>query len=145
MADNPTGADVPLTDQVKGSAQQAVQQGQQYAGQAVGLLGTRLKSALTQQKDNLATGITDVAQILKQNSESLTGQGVGIFAVPYVNQAADKLAEVGTTIQGKGIEEVIQDTENFGRNQPVLFLGAATLIGFAAARFLKSSGQSAAA
>jgi len=145
MPDNQNGADAPLADQVKEQAQQAVQQGQQYAGQVVGLLGTRLKSALTQQKDNLATGITDVAQILKQNSESLTGQGIGVFAVPYVNQAADKLTEVGTTIQGKGIEEVIQDTENFGRNQPAIFLGAATLIGFAAARFLKSSGQSAAA
>ena len=141
MADNQTGADIPLTDQVKEQAQQAVQQGQQYAGQAVDLLSTRLKAALTQQKDSLATGITDVAQILRQNSESLTGQGIGVFAAPYVNQTVQKLTDVGTTIQDKGIDEVISDTENFGRTRPAIFLGIATMIGFAAARFLKSSGQ----
>ena len=145
MADTQNGAEAPLTDQVKQQTQQVVQQGQQYAGQAVDLVSTRVKSALTQQKDHLATGITDVAQILKQNSESLTGQGIGVFAAPYVDQAVQKLTEVGTTIQGKNIDEVIQDTENFGRAQPALFLGAATLIGFAAARFLKSSGQTASA
>jgi len=145
MADTQNGADAPLTDQVKDQVkqqtQQAMQQGQQYAGQAMDLISTRVKSALTQQKDTLATGITHVAQILKQNGDSLTGQGIGVFAAPYVNQAVQKITEVGTTIQGKGIDEVIQDMETFGRAQPALFLGAATLIGFAAARFLKSSGQ----
>ena len=143
------GADAPLADQVKDQVkqqtQQAVQQGQQYAGQAVNLISTRVKAALTQQKDSLATGITDVAQILKKNGDSLTGQGVGIFAAPYVDMAVQKITEVGTTIQAKDIDEVIQDTENFGRAQPALFLGAATLIGFAAARFLKSSSQTAVA
>ena len=51
---NPPGADAPFTeqvkDQVKQQTQQAVQQGQQYAGQAVELLSTRIKAALTQQK-----------------------------------------------------------------------------------------------
>ncbi len=145
MADTQNGAEAPLTDQVKQQTQQVVQQGQQYAGQAVDLVSTRVKSALSQQKDHLATGITDVAQILKQNGEALTGQGIGVFAAPYVDQAVQKLTEVGTTIQGKNIDEVIQDTENFGRSQPAVFLGAAALIGFAAARFLKSSGQAASA
>lgn len=149
MADNQNGADAPFTeqvkDQVKQQTQQAVQQGQHYAGQAVDLLGTRVKSALTQQKDSLATGITDIAQIVKQNGESLTSQGIGVFAAPYVDQAVQKLSDVGTTIQQKSIDEVLRDTENFARVQPALFLGAATFIGFAAARFLKSSGQVAAA
>ena len=139
------GADAPLADQVKGQAQQAVQQGQQYAGQAVGLAGTRIKSTLAQQKDALATGLTDAAQILKQNGDSFRSQGVGVFAGPYIDQAVQKLTDAGTAIQGKDIDEVIRDTENFGRAQPAAFLGAAALIGFVAARFLKSSGQSAAA
>ena len=144
QADTENGASVPFTEQIKEQTQQAVQQSQQYAGQAVDLMGTRVKSALTQQKDALATGITETAQVLKQNSASFRSQGIGTFAGPYIDQAAQKLSDVGATIQAKDIDEVIRDTENFARIQPAYFLGAATLIGFVAARFLKSSGAQAA-
>ena len=130
-------------DTVTQGAEQAVQQGQQYAGQAAALIGTRVKDAATQQKDALATGITDVAQILQQNTDSFKDQGIGIFAAPYLDMAVSKLNEVGSTIQGKDMDEVIQDAEQFARAQPVAFLSLAALIGFLAARFLKSSGASA--
>lgn len=106
-------------------------------------MGTRVRTALTQQKDALATGITDAAQIPKQNGDSFRTQGIGVFAAPYIDQAAAKLTEVGTTIQGKDIDEVLRDTENFGRSQPAYFLGIAALLGFAAARFLKGTGTQA--
>ena len=134
----------PLADQVKEQTQQAVQQGQQYAGQAVDLVSTKLKATLGEQKDSLASSLANTAQMLKQNSGTLGNQGLGALVVPYINQAADKLSEVGTTIQQKSVDEVIQDTENFGRSQPAYFLAAAAVIGFAAARFLKSSGAQAA-
>lgn len=138
---------VPLVDQVKEQvkqgAGQAVQQGQQYAGQAAELIGTRVKGAAGQQKDALATGINDIASILKQNNDSFRQQGIGVFAAPYIDQAVQKLTEVGTTIQGKDVDEVIRDTERFARVQPAVFLGLAALIGFVAARFLKSSGAPA--
>lgn len=51
----------------------------------------------------------------------------------------------GTNIQQKDIDEVIRETEDFARVQPAIFLGGAALLGFVAARFLKSSGQQAAA
>ncbi len=128
-----------ITGQIKEQTQSAVQQGQQYAGQAVDMVGSRVKTVLTQQKDALATGITDAAQILKKNGDSFRSQGVGAFAAPYLDQAADKLTEVGTTIKGKDADEVIRDAESFGRTQPAYFLGIAALLGFAAARFLKST------
>lgn len=153
MADTPettpVGADAPFTeqvkDQVKQQTQQVVQQGQQYAGQAVDLLSTRVKTALSQQKDHLATGVIDVAQIVKQSGDDLRGKGLGSLASPYIDQAAQKLADFGTTAQQKDIDEVIRDTENFARLKPAAFVGIATLVGFVAARFLKSSGQPASA
>ncbi len=126
----------PIVDQVK-------EQGQQYAGQAAALISTRVKDAATLQKDALATGITDIAQILKQNGDSFKDQGVGVFAAPYLDMAASKLSEVGSGIQDKSMEEVLQDTEQFARTQPVVFLSVAALLGFLAARFLKSSGAPA--
>lgn len=133
-----------ITGQIKEQTQSAVQQGQQYAGQAVELVESRVKTVLTQQKDALATSITETAQILKQSGDSFRSQGIGAFAVPYIDRAADKLTEVGTTIKGKDADEVIRDTENFGRSQPAYFLGVAALLGFAAARFLKSTSTQAA-
>ncbi len=130
-------------DTVTQGAEQAVQQGQQYAGQAMGLISTRVKDAATQQKDALATGITDIAQILKQNTDSFKEQGIGIFAAPYLDMAVSKLNDVGSGIQDKSMDEVIQDTEQFARTQPVVFLAVAALLGFLAARFLKSSGAPA--
>lgn len=134
-----------ITGQIKEQTQSAVQQGQEYAGQAVGVVQSRVKTVLTQQKDALATGITDAAQILKQNGDSFRTQGVGAFAAPYIDQAATKLTEVGTTIQGKDVDEVIHDTEAFARTQPAYFVGIAAVLGFAAARFLKSTSTQAAA
>lgn len=130
-----------LTDQVKEQAQQAVQQGQQYAGQAVDVLRTQIKSQLTHQKDALGVGATEVAQIVKKSADDLRGKGLGAFVSPYIEQAAQKLTEFGTTAQQKDIDEVIRDTESFARTQPAVYLSIATLVGFVAARFLKSSGQ----
>lgn len=133
-----------ITGQIKDQTQQAVQQGQQYAGQAVDLVGSRVKTALTQQKDALAVGITDAATALKQNSDSFRSQGIAALASPYLDQAAAKLTEVGTMIQAKDMDQIVRDTETFGRTQPAYFLGAAALLGFAAARFLKSTSAQAA-
>jgi len=145
---NPSGADAPFTeqvkDQVKQQTQQVVQQGQQYAGQAVDVLRTQIKSQLTHQKDALGVGVTEVAQIVKKSAEDLRGKGLGAFASPYIEQAGQKLTDFGTIAQQKDIDEVIRDTESFARVQPAVFVGIATLIGFVAARFLKSSGQTAA-
>lgn len=143
QTDSNNSSAAPLADQVKEQTQQAVQQGQQYAGQAVGLISTRLKDTLAVQKDSLAASITDAADLLKQNGGAFRSQGVGLLVSPYLDQAAEKLTEVGTTIQQKSIDEVIQDTEAFGRTQPAYFLAAAAVVGFAAARFLKSSGAQA--
>lgn len=142
----PVGTDAPFTDQVKDQVkqqtQQAVQQGQQYAGKAVDLLSTRVKTALSQQKDHLATSATDAAQIVKQSADGLRGKGgLGSLASPYIEQAAQKLTDFGTAAQQKDIDEVIRDTEDFARLRPAAFVGIATLVGFVAARFLRSSGQ----
>lgn len=139
------GAGAPLTEQVKQQTQQAVQQGQQYAGRAVDMARTQIKSQLAHQKDNLAVGVSDIAQIVKQSGDQIRGHGLGTLAGPYIDQAAEKLTNFGTNIQEKDVDEVIRETEAFARVQPALFLGGAAVLGFVAARFLKSSSDQAAA
>ena len=130
-----------VKEQVKQGTQKAVQQGQQYMGQAADLLTTQVKATLTQQKNHVPTGITDVAQLLQQNSEAFRSQGVGVYAAPYIDQAVGKLNEVGQTIRNKDIDEVIRDSEAFARVQPAVFLGIAATLGFFAARLPKSTSE----
>lgn len=139
-SDTQTGTGSPVAEQVKQQTQQAVQQGQHYAGRAVDAVRAQVKTQLTHQKDALGVGATEVAQIIKQSGESLQTKGLGAYVSPYIEQAATILTNFGTSTQQKDVDEVIRETEQFARVQPTLFLGGAILLGFATVRFLKSSG-----
>jgi hypothetical protein len=57
----------------------------------------------------------------------------------YVHDAGTKLEDAATNVREKNMEELIEGFSAFARQQPALVFGAATLAGFALARFLKSS------
>ncbi|MBV9851319.1 MAG: hypothetical protein JO250_16740 [Armatimonadetes bacterium] len=146
MSDNSTSPAPPLAEQAKEQAHQAVEQGKQAVQQgkemAGGLLDRareQVKSQLGTQKDNAAAGLSDVAQALLLSSNHLQGQGQGAVA-----QLGDKAAEQITRLSGylreRDVDDVVDEVQNFARQQPALFLGSAVLLGLVAARFLKSTG-----
>lgn len=51
-----------ITGQIKEQTQQAIQPGQQYAAQAVDIVGSRIKTALTQLLDKATEAASDLAQ-----------------------------------------------------------------------------------
>lgn len=59
-----------------------------------------------------------------------------------VEQANDGLRRMSDKLRNKNLDEIMRDAESFARQQPVVFLGAAAVAGFLAARFLKSSKRS---
>jgi len=130
------------TQQVKEQAQQAVQQGQQKVNQVWELGRTQFRGALTGQKERVATGLGDVAQMLTQSATTMRDQGqTGGSAL--ADSLAQKIAKLSQTVHQKEIEEILADTEDFARRQPAVFLTISTLLGVLLARFLKSSGQAA--
>lgn len=139
MANNLNGTDAPLTEQIKQQTHQAVDQGKQAAGQAVNLLRDQVKLQLSQRKDQVAVAVTDVGQWIQQSGGELKKQGYGMVVGPYLDAASGRLTEWGTSIQDKDIEEIVSQTEAFARVQPIIFLTSAAILGFFAARFLKSS------
>ncbi len=151
MPDTDTHTSPPLTEQVadkakqqtqqvKEQAQQAVQQGQQKVNQVWELGRTQFRGALTGQKERVATGLGDVAQMLTQSAATLRDQGQPGGSV-LADSLAQRITKLSETVHQKEIEEILSDTEDFARRQPAVFLTIATLLGILLARFLKSSGQ----
>jgi hypothetical protein len=51
-----------------------------------------------------------------------------------IEQGADRLAGLAQDLRNKDLRTLIADAEHFARRQPVLFTGAAMLLGFALTR-----------
>lgn len=130
--------------QVKVQAQQVAQQGQQAVSHAWELGRTQFRGMLTGQKDKVASSLGDVAAMLHQTGSQMREQGQP-GGGKIAETVADRITQISTGIQEKEIEEILADTEDFARSQPVVFLSIAALLGFILARFLKSSGQAAGA
>ena len=56
-------------------------------------------------------------------------------------QIAEGIADVSDAMREKDLSTMVQDVSAFARNNPLVFLGGAALIGFAATRFAKASGE----
>ncbi|HEV2956739.1 MAG TPA: hypothetical protein VGX95_11530 [Xanthobacteraceae bacterium] len=57
----------------------------------------------------------------------------------YIHQAADTMERASAALKERSVDELIGSLEQFARNQPAAFFGAAVLAGFALSRFIKSS------
>ena len=148
MSDTSTGGAPPLADQAKEQAHQAVAQGKQVVQQgkevAGGLLDRareQVRTQLTTQKDNAATGLNDVAQALLLSSNHLQEQGQGTVA-HYGDQVAEQVTRLSGYLRERDVDDVLDEVQDFARQQPALFLGGAVLLGVIAARFLKSTSPS---
>jgi hypothetical protein len=93
---------------------------------------------LSRQKDRATEGLGQVAQAIRQSTQSLRDQQHDTIAT-YIEQAADRLDRVSVQLKQKNIGELVQDAQRFARRQPALFIAAAFALGVTSARFLKSS------
>ena len=71
------------------------------------------------------------------------GQEFGSGSLPdrYVGRMADSLSDAADAFSRKDLGSLIADSASFARRNPAAFVGGAMLLGFAAARFLKSSSR----
>jgi ElaB/YqjD/DUF883 family membrane-anchored ribosome-binding protein len=97
---------------------------------------------LSTQKDRATDGLGSLANSIRQSAQPLREQHHDAVA-QYVDQAADQLDRLSTTLRERELGELVRDAESFARRQPALFVGATFAVGFIAARFLKSSAEQA--
>ena len=90
------------------------------------------------QKDAVAAQVNGLATALHRTADELQTQNQSAIA-QYTQQAAEGIERFSQTLKDRDMGALIGQVESFARNQPGAFIGSAALLGFMAARFLKSS------
>ncbi|MEW2913629.1 hypothetical protein [Leisingera sp. JC11] len=115
---------------------------QQARAQAASL-GRKAKSAVTEK----VREATDAAQSQAAHEVQAAADAAGAAADAFTRgsvqaQAAQMVAghleDAAHRVRALDIEQTVQDVSAFARRNPLLFLSAAALAGFAAIRFLKA-------
>jgi hypothetical protein len=95
---------------------------------------------LQDQKHAMAEQVSGLASALHNTAEHLKTQDQGAMA-QYTQQAAEGLQRFSQTLKDRDLGSLVGQVEDFARHQPGAFIGSAALLGFMAARFLKSSSE----
>ncbi|MFN4156215.1 MAG: hypothetical protein ACK4HF_16330 [Paracoccaceae bacterium] len=110
----------------------------QKFGQAM----TEVRSKAEDAKDGVADEVNDVASALRRASEELRG---GSAQERTLGTLASGLADASDQIRDKDLGQIVQMVSKVARENPMMFLGGAALLGFAASRYAKASSTSGAA
>lgn len=131
---SPGGSRDTAANDVSGSASAA----KRGANQLVDRVKARATEQISSQKDRATDGLGAVAEAVRHTTRHLR-EGQHEDAARYVEMAADQLERLSSALREKDVNELLDDAQRLARRQPALFVGGAFAVGFAAARFLKSS------
>lgn len=124
-----------VADQVATSTVDVVEKTKQAASGAA----DQLNDAAQEKKAVGADYVTGIAEAVRRAAGEFD-QDVP-QAATYIRQAADQISNVAESVKNRNFRELFGTVEEFARKQPTAFLGLTFLAGFAAVRFLKSSGE----
>lgn len=130
------------TTQQTGGEQDLLQHAKQATGEIVNKVQQQAGSQLNQQKETAASQLSQVANAVRRIRENIPeqeGGPIGRFVGDYGEKAANSIDRLSTYIREQDPKRLLNDVQNFGRRQPVLLIGGAFLLGFAGARFIRSS------
>ncbi len=129
-----TGADVAaaasgvtdqISEQVSGLSHQVQQQ---------------LNVQVASQKDKLVDSLETVSLLLRQAGEHADLQHKEMLS-QSVDQAARKVSSWTDSLREQDATQLLAETKKLASRQPLLFMGGALALGFAGARFFRSSAQ----
>ena len=106
------------------------------AGEQLTEVTNKAKSFAADQKDVAGDQLGNVAEAISKVANELQDQPV---IAGYATDLAGGIKRVSETMKNRNVDELLAMAEDFGRTQPVAFLGAAALAGFVASRFVLSS------
>jgi hypothetical protein len=133
-----TGSGATTPPPIKEQASQLAEDAQVKMDETIHVAQQEAKSMLSSQKGRAAESLGGIAQALRQTGQQMQ-EGEQAAIAQYAQQAADKIEQFSAQLQTKDVDQLLADVEGFARRRPEVFLGGALLLGFAAARFLKSS------
>lgn len=95
-----------------------------------------VRSQADDAKASVADEVNDVAMALRKASQDLRN---GSAQERTLGQIANGLADASDALRDKDLGEIIGAISKIARQNPMLFLGGAVMLGFAASRFAKAS------
>lgn len=117
--------------------------GKEVLGQVKDQVKERAATVIDEQKTNLTSGLTTVADTLRKVGEGLrepqNDNRIGQITAQYGEQLAGGIEKITNYFENADLQDIARDTQRFARQQPALFIGGAFVLGFLAARFLKTS------
>jgi hypothetical protein len=130
-------------ESAKETARGLIDQAKGTAGQAFGAATQRATEVLDEKKVGLASGLTGVADAVRQVGETLRSSdeetGIPVKAAEYSDTLAQQIEKISGYFERNDVRTMVRDVEGYARRNPALFIGAAFGLGLLAARFLKSS------
>jgi ElaB/YqjD/DUF883 family membrane-anchored ribosome-binding protein len=111
------------TDTVKEAASSAMQKVQDTVGDQ--------KNFATRQVGAVASALQKVGAELESTDQPQVGR--------YAKQLGESAQAFAKEMEGKALSDIAVMAENFGRKQPLAFLGVAAIAGLTASRFLTAS------
>jgi ElaB/YqjD/DUF883 family membrane-anchored ribosome-binding protein len=132
----------PPRQRASGSAtDDAKEKVQQVAAETQHKLGDQLRTGFTSAKDRAASSLGTVARSLSETSQQVRQRDPEAPA-EYVERMGQQLQRASEYLRDTDVDQLVDQTEDFARRQPAVFLGAAFAIGVLGARFIKSSRRS---
>lgn len=101
-------------------------------------VGEQAKASVDTRMNEVAHELGSVADAVRQTTQEVGGdQNAAVSR--YGEQLAGQIESISSYLNNNGVEEVLDDLQNFARRQPAMFLGGAFMLGIVVGRFLRSS------
>lgn len=124
-------------DAIAGQAKADAQKLGHEASEKLSDATEKAKGFAGDQKDLAAKQINGVAAAINKVADELGSEQQTVAR--YARDLASGLSSMGKTIEERDVDDLMGLAQDFGRKQPVAFLGAAALAGFVASRFALAS------
>jgi len=143
--DPPTGSGQPSQD-IRQTAQDAARAGAERLGSLKESAQAGIEDAKSAAVETTERAKTTAADEISRTAEGLEAAARELEGSPQhelLHEAAEGLKQISHALDGKSIGELVSELSDFGRRNPLAYLGGAAFAGFALARFARASAPEA--
>jgi ElaB/YqjD/DUF883 family membrane-anchored ribosome-binding protein len=97
----------------------------------------KARDAADRGKDRATEALGGIGKILRDSAETID-EKVGAQYGDYARSAADAVDGFADKVDGKQVDDLVEDARQFVRKSPAVAIGAAAAIGFVLARLVRS-------
>jgi ElaB/YqjD/DUF883 family membrane-anchored ribosome-binding protein len=99
--------------------------------------GAKAREAADRGKERASEALGGIGKILRDSAETID-EKVGTQFGDYARKAADTVDGFADKMDGKQVDDMLEDARQFVRKSPAVAIGAAAAIGFVLARIVRS-------